>query len=129
MTSLHDDLRQIPELFACGEALALFAEQLGSVTFIQEGERWVARPHNFVTFKVQSSRNRDLVITLRGNPVEYESLAELQLKPDRPGHSRFNFSSASQLQAAATHIKRAYHLFSRGSGREALRPVTREDVA
>lgn len=124
--SLTEELKQVPSLLHPAQALVAFAEAIGSVTFHAEGERWVARPHNFVTFKVQAARKQDLVVTLRGNPFEFETQEEIKLKADRPGHSRFNFGHPRELQAAATYIKRAHQLYQRGAGRPPKTPRTTE---
>ena len=126
MTTIFEEIAHVPALAHSGCALVEFARDLGRVTLHPEGRRWVARPHNFVTFTVQASRNQDIVVTLRGEPPEFEIQPDLRLRPDRKGYSRFNFSEPKQLHAAATYIKRAFELYERGPGRPHKRPRTVE---
>lgn len=71
--------------------------------------KWVAYPNNFVAIKVQDARAKNLAITVRGNLSKFDDFHnELDIKPDRPGHSRFWVDREDQLAVAIRAIKRAY---------------------
>jgi hypothetical protein len=111
MPSIYDELVDLGQLRHCGIALVEYSMALSEMSLRLAGRRWVARPDNFVTFTVQTARNRDIVATLRGHPFEFETHEELKLKHDRGGYSRFNFSKPAQLYAATAQIRRAFELY------------------
>ena len=125
--SYFNEVSQIPKLKHCASALGEFAEALAGAALRKQGRRWIPGRHNFVTFQVQAARNKDVVITLRGAPREFEVEEILPLKAERSGrYSRCNFNSPSQLKAAAKYIDRAYELYRRGRQRDVTTPVTLE---
>src|SRR4051812_14559329 len=126
MGTVFIEFESVPSIRFCAHALAEYAIDIGGVAFQREGGRWVARPHNFVTLKVQFARSGDVVMTLRGAPFEFERRADLILRADRNGYSRCNLNSPKQLLSAASYIARALELYKRGAGRPATRPVTTE---
>lgn len=121
---LRDDIAKISKLKNLGLALVDFAESLFSGTqFEAHGDRWVARPNNFVTFEVHWARAKNIALSLRGNPDEFVSLPELPLKAGMAGYSECKISSSRQLAAASSYIARAAELYERGSGRIRTKPV------
>lgn len=73
--------------------------------------KWVATPDNFVAVKVQDKRSKNIAIIVYGNPDEFRKITHnLNIKPDRPGYSRFNIDNENQIQSAIEVIKEAYNL-------------------
>jgi hypothetical protein len=75
---------------------------LGPMTLTHTASgRWVSQPKNFFTIKVQDARNRDLAVTVYGEPHEFSnSSPSLSIKMDRPSYSRFNVKDQGQIQEA-----------------------------
>ena len=124
--SLVADLDRLPELAITGRALSQQVTALHpNGRLVPEGKRWVYEP-NFVTFTVQWQRAKSIVITLRGNPLEFALSPRLELKKDRPGYSICRVTSPARLAAAASYIERAHELYARGRARPTKRVVVRE---
>jgi hypothetical protein len=99
-------------------ALAEFAASLyPEGKFTKQGNRWVFTPQNFVTFQPLKTRD-EVVLTLRGNPIEFLVFQELPLAEYRhQSYSSCVVTSPHQLMAASSYIHRAYQLFRRGRNR------------
>jgi|SRR5450830_455732 hypothetical protein len=67
--------------------------------------RWISRPDNYFTIKVQP-QNKDLVVTVRGRPIEYESKT-LEVRPDQNGYSKFWIRNVKDVQEALRLIRSA----------------------
>jgi len=126
--SFEEEIREIPQLENVGLALFEFAESVfPQNSFNQDNHgRWVARPENFVTLRVQPQAE-NIAITLRGNPGEFLEFGELHLRQDQEGYSIFRISEASELRAASVHISRAAELYRRGRNRTPQQPVLTEE--
>jgi hypothetical protein len=116
----EQETANVPELSHISLALGQYAEALASTQLRKKGKRWLPGDRNFVTFQIQSARKKDIVMTLRGDPPEFEVDRDLPLLKDRKGYSRGHINSPKQLKAAATYVQRAHELFSRGSNRTPL---------
>lgn len=127
MSTIERSILALPDVASCVTALVQYVREISGACFEFEEPRWVLRPHNFVTIKVQSARSKDVVFTVRGSPFEFEKYADLELKPDRSGYSRFNFANPGQLHSAVSYIKRAHDIYFRGAGRAYLKPTTIEE--
>ncbi|MDN5873040.1 MAG: hypothetical protein L0H29_01490 [Sinobacteraceae bacterium] len=116
---LEDELAHIPELMEAGIALQKYAaSQFPGLQFNATDQgRFVAYPHNYVTFAVHWKRARTITVTLRGNTEEFISFDELELKSDMAGYSSFRLENVNQLAAAAMHIRRAAELYQGGRSR------------
>lgn len=121
---LEKEIEHLVELNNVGLALAQLAEaQFPGLQFVAtEQGRFVATPHNYVTFKIHWQRARNITVTLRGNPLEFQHFEELALTQDRPGYSKFRLELPVQLAAAAMHIRRAAELYRAGRSRKAATP-------
>ena len=78
----------------------------GSLVYHEESQKYVESPDNFWTVKIQP-RARDLAITVRGNPADFEMSHGLDLKPDRPGYSRFKVSRPEHVETALRILAQA----------------------
>ncbi|WP_434148693.1 hypothetical protein ACR2R6_15685 [Methylocaldum gracile subsp. desertum] len=125
--SLEEEISKVTELKHVGLALLQYVQSLVEGTEFQAHERrWVARPHNFVTFEVHWQRARNITISLRGNPSEFIQFSELPLKGGMAGYSECKVTSTNQLRAASSYIARAAELYKRGSRRIQKKPVVLE---
>ena len=122
---MDTELSHIPALQHVGIALAQYTEGLyPDGEFVPKSRRWVYDP-NFVTFTIQK-RDESIVLTLRGQPEEYEQSSQLLLQKDQNGYSRCKITEPVQLAAAAQYIERAFVLWDRGRTRPKTRPLTDE---
>lgn len=126
--TFEEEISELPHLRNIGLALFEFAERLfPQNSFDQDNHgRWVARPENFVTLRVQPQAE-NIAITLRGNPNEFLEFDALELSQDQEGYSIFRISDPSQLRAAAVYISRAAELYRRGRTRTRRQPVLTEE--
>lgn len=124
--SIYDDIGKLTTLRDVGTALAQYTASLTQGEFQRRGQEWVYYPANFVVFRVQWKRARDIVLTLRGVPREFDILEDLPLRRGRATYSRCTVSNPRHLRAAASYIARAYELWRRGRSRPLKRPVTTE---
>jgi len=110
---LNSELSCIPELREVGNDLVQLAQsQFPGLSFSATPEgRYVARPNNYVTFKIHSQRAKNITVTLRGNPVEFPNVAGLLVRPDRAGYSSFRITNADQGEAASMCIRRAAEIY------------------
>ncbi len=71
---------------------------------LHEGKarKWVNHPENFVAITIQN-RDQSFAIYVKGQPQQF-SAPSLEIKPDRPGYSRFKLNDESQLQDALSLI-------------------------
>jgi hypothetical protein len=113
---MDEDFRRAGPMDVIAVALSRFAESLLPGQFVREGQRWVYRPNNFVTFQVQP-RKAGVLLTLRGYPAAFRERAEAfglkdehvnGLGRDRSSYSRYPVRKPGQLLAAAQFIKWAY---------------------
>jgi len=75
--SLLAEFQQLDELESVGIGLAKFARALDPEgRFEREGQQWVNRPDNFVTFSIHYKRRKNIVLSLRGHTVHYKERAE-----------------------------------------------------
>jgi len=125
--SFKDEIDEIPYLKNIGLALFQFAGDLfPNNDFEQDSQgRWVPRPDNFVTIKVQPQA-KNLAVTLRGNPNEFLNHDELSIRQDQNGYSIFRLSKPSQLNAAADYVFRAAEIYRRGRNRIQKQPILKE---
>lgn len=123
----EEDLAKLPGLTAVGTALALFAAEIGKLDAYERDSkgRWVGRPNNFVTFKVQWPRAGNIAVTVRGYSTEFRidpdtrqvTKPPLELKSDRGGpYTKFAVSNASQLAASAAYIAQALEIATERGG-------------
>ncbi len=107
-SGLQPFLSHIPELREVGNDLVKLAQsQFPGLSFSATPEgRYVARPNNYVTFKIHSQRARNITVTLRGNPVEFPHVGGLLVRPDRAGYSSFRLTNVDQCEAASMCIRR-----------------------
>jgi hypothetical protein len=125
--SLEEEIAKLPELRHVGLALLQFARSLvEGIEFEAHDRRWVARPHNFVTFEVHWQRASNIALSLRGNPSEFIQMPELPLKAGMAGYSECKVTSVGQLHAASSYVARAGELYRRGSQRVRTKPVVME---
>jgi hypothetical protein len=117
---IEDEIAELGDLKDVGLALIQYARSIfpGTTLSSTAQGKYVARPRNFVTFKVHSKRAKNITVTLRGNPTEFLQLKELPLKADMAGYSSFKLTEVGQLAAAATYIRRAAELHAAGRVRE-----------
>ena len=107
-------------------ALVQFAESLfPKCRFIKKTNRWVADP-NFVTFDIHWKRAKNVALSLRGDPTEFDQAAVLPLKRGMGGYSECTVTNPAQLAAAASYISRAAEIYSRGRTRIKKRPIVKE---
>ena len=125
---LKEEAQFLPELSESIIALAKYAKALlPNSKYVKEGERYVLRPHNFVTFTVRHKRNNHVTISLRGFLGEFEVAPELPLKSGRAtSYAECNLRSPNGLAAAAAYIQRACQLLNRGPSRILKKPVKTE---
>ena len=125
---LRSEAHLLPDLAETIMALAKYAKSLvPNATYAKEGERFVLRPDNFVTFTVRHRRSHHVTLTLRGFLGEFDIAPELQLKSGRANvYAECNLNNPNGLAAAATYIQRACQLFNRGSRRTLKKPVRTE---
>ncbi len=112
-SSMHEDFRRVGDLEPIGVALARYAEALSpGGAFQKEGGRWIYRPHNFITFRVQP-RIGGILLTLSGHPIHYKERAAkagfyedwLKTGSEMASYTTYSITDASQLLAAAQFIK------------------------
>ena len=125
---LRREAQSLPELVDTTMALAMYAKALvPNSKYVKEGERYVLRPDNFVTFTVRHKRSHHVTLTLRGFIGEFAIAPELALKSGRANaYAECNLSTPSGLAAAAAYIQRACELLKRGSRRTLKKPVKTE---
>jgi hypothetical protein len=116
---LKAEIEKLPVLSVAGVALAEFACSLfpGTELRAAANNRYVSRPHNFVTLTVHYQNARNITVTIRGNPFEFYEFDELPLVRDRSGYSTFKLTKVQQLAAALFYVRRAAELFERGRSR------------
>jgi len=93
--------------------------------FSMKSNRWVAEP-NLVTFDVHWKRAKNIALSLRGNPEEFQHSELLAIKPGMGGYSECTITHVGQLAAAASYVSRAAEIRRRGRNRTPKRPVTSE---
>lgn len=124
MTFRHpaDEIRSVvPHLAPSGIALIEFAQAISNSSEWRIGSGYWAlkvKGHStsFVHLQV-SSRKRAIRFKLPGLEDEFTLFEELQLSSRSDSYTRFMFSDARQLAAAAFSIRRAYELLKRGRTR------------
>jgi len=83
----------------------------GSALTVVKSKYWVGYPNNFFALRVQDARKRDLCIEIYGAPEGFSTPgARLQIRPGRPGYSRFNIDHDSQIPDTNQVIRQAYEL-------------------
>jgi hypothetical protein len=120
---LQDEFRRAGDVEATGAALARYAESLSPGEFKLEGERWVYRPLNFVTFQVQK-KQPVVVMTFSGYPRQFETKAEeagltkewRSLSRTRE-YSACKITNPGQLLAASQFIKWGFEYKTRSKSR------------
>jgi hypothetical protein len=132
--NIDEELKHLPTLESVGRALAQFARSLHpSGDFKLRGRKWVYAPPKFVTFSLVYKRKKNISLSLRGNPTEFEEKDVLPLRPgrgannSRGGCSECQITDAKQLSAAASYIERAHIISRRGRNRMPKTPVTIEE--
>jgi MinD-like ATPase involved in chromosome partitioning or flagellar assembly len=110
------DREFISALRALPRPLALAARRLlagvrvrspGHLEFAGRSGRYVNRPENFWTVKIQPW-DQSLVITVRGDKARFEAHSRIiTFKDDRPGYTRFKFSARRHVPSAIDVIRRA----------------------
>lgn len=117
---------QLDDLEPLGNALARFVRALDPKgTFRREGQQWVYRPDNFVTFSIHYKRTKNIVLSLRGHSAQYKEPAEKagltdawrDLEHGMREYSRYRITSVGHLLAAAYFIRLAFDYPSRGRKR------------
>ena len=123
--SLEAEIQQLPSISQLGLALSAFVRAIHSPgEFVHEGRSWVYRPDNFVTFDIHYQRARNITLSLRRAPTEFEQIPSLPLTAGMGYvYSRCKIERADQLDAAAYYIRRALELYSRGRSRELKKEV------
>ena len=79
---------------------------LGPVTLVPtQSGRWISQPSNFFTVKPQDARNRDVAVTVYGEPQDFASVAgSLAIRKDRASYSRFNVATNQEMSDAVNVI-------------------------
>ena len=79
---------------------------LGPVTLAPtQSGRWISQPSNFFTVKPQDARNRDVAVTVYGEPQDFSSVAgSLVIRRDRNSYSRFNVATNQEVSDAVKVI-------------------------
>ena len=79
---------------------------LGPVTLVPtQSGRWISQPSNFFTVKPQDARNRDVAVTVYGEPQDFASVAgSLAIRKDRASYSRFNVATNQEMSDAVKVI-------------------------
>lgn len=116
MDELLEECGGLGSIGSVATALVQYATSLGATNYEKKGNRFVPEP-NFVTFEVHRVRTKNLTISLRGYPKEFQTFSELSLKRSQNGYSEVKVTAARQLHAAAAHIARAREVFDRGRER------------
>lgn len=93
-----------PSLLGLGEELLRRVRRTWPGHLSLEGVRYVNRPDNFWTVKIQP-RDGSLAITVRGNPEKFAETG-LGILPDRPGSSRFKVRTVAEVDAAMDVLRR-----------------------
>ena len=63
--------------------------------------RWISQPSNFFTVKPQDARNRDVAVTVYGEPQDFSNVAgSLIIRKDRSSYSRFNVATNQEVSDA-----------------------------
>lgn len=116
---LENEIDKLRDLEIVGKALVEYAKTLiEDLNFYADSQgRYVATPHNFITFKVHWQRANNLTVTLRGNPEEFATLPELALSRDQAGYSSFKLKEKKQLCAATLYVRRSAEIYERGRER------------
>ena len=128
MLEINKELLELSTIAYVARALVDYSVSLEPDCRIEKASaRYVLRPKNFVTFEPHFKLVKNLTVTLRGRPEEFDQLPELLLKNSLQGYSSFTLVSCNQLAAAASYIQRAHVLFGRGRGRPGLKPKTIEE--
>ena len=75
---------------------------LGPVTLVPtQSGRWISQPSNFFTVKPQDARNRDVAVTVYGEPQDFSNVAgSLIIRKDRSSYSRFNVATNQEVSDA-----------------------------
>ena len=75
---------------------------LGPVTLVPtQSGRWISQPSNFFTVKPQDARNRDVAVTVYGEPQDFSNVADsLIIRKDRSSYSRFNVATNQEVSDA-----------------------------
>ena len=79
---------------------------LGPVALVStQSGRWISQPSNFFTVKPQDARNRDVAVTVYGEPQDFSSVAgSLAIRRDRASYSRFNVATNKEVSDAVKVI-------------------------
>ena len=79
---------------------------LGPITLAPtQSGRWISQPSNFFTVKPQDARNRDVAVTVYGEPQDFSSVAgSLVIRRDRNSYSRFNVATNQEVSDAVKVI-------------------------
>ena len=79
---------------------------LGPVTLIPtQSGKWLSKPSNFFTVKPQDARNRDVAVTVYGEPQDFSSVAgSLVIRRDQNSYSRFNVTTDQEVSDAVKVI-------------------------
>jgi hypothetical protein len=126
MDELLDVCRKLNGLCETASAIVQYSQSIAEGQLESEGSRYVMRPDNFVIFEPHYKRVRNLTVTIRGNPSEFEEWHGLKLDKSMNGYSSFRITQNSQLAAAASYIRRSKELFVRGRSREQTKSRTVE---
>jgi hypothetical protein len=110
-TGLSAELRLLPvEMAEPAQALiAAVAERFPGRLEPSESGRYVYRPDNFWTLKVQP-RDKSLAVTLYGRADQFGDTGEVALLADRGSYSRFKIERVSQFPDAVRTILAAGEL-------------------
>jgi hypothetical protein len=106
---LDDLLGADPELHRIGDELLrrVRASHPGDLRYREQSRKYIETPDNCWAVKIQP-RDHSLAMTVRGTNESLGALTNgLDVRPDRPGYSRFKISSVSQVTPAAEIIARA----------------------
>jgi len=85
----------------------------GWLVYYPDSGRYVAKPDNFWTVRIQQPRANNLQLTVRGDPNHFVVPDDIDLKKDRPGYSRFVISHSDQIPGALSIIGQARRKGSR----------------
>ncbi len=101
---------QPEDLGLLARSVVQFARALAPTGYLElagSSGRWVERPNNFWSIKVQP-RARSISVTVAGSVADHTQFPDIVLKQDRGSYSRFTMASQGQLSSACRLIREAH---------------------
>lgn len=100
-----------PVLEGIGQALlkGIRRDHTGELRPTSKIRKYLETPDNFFSLTIQP-RAQSVAITVYGTPEKFHARADIALKSDWPGHSRFTVSRMDQVPSAVSTIRQAHEL-------------------